>query len=829
MRSALTGLLFVSGLSALVVQTVWVRALGLIVGVEVQATSVVLCSFFAGLALGGSWLGARVDRSPRPLRFYAALELASGVLGVAATLALSASASWFVTLRAALGPLAWLPWLLGMMVPATLMGATLPALLRVARPSQAKLGSDAGLLYAANTAGAIAGVLATPFVFLPCFGVRGTAFAAGIANIAVAAIAWQLEVRVTADTKRPIEPQSTAATVTAEHSPAARQVLVLYAISGGVAFGLEILWTQAIVQFLSTRAYAFAIVLSTYLMGITLGSYSYRRVVDQPKRRWADFGLLIVGAGVTSMLGLVVLGPWLSSAQIALGKAVFSATDSRMAMMCARFALASATLLLVPTFCLGAAYPAAMRLAASASTVARDSGRLAALNTVGGIVGSLLAGFVLLPALGIVRSLCALGALLACVGLVAVVIGECSRRTRTLAIGFVATSLAGLLLVPGDKLARLLREERGGELVFYEEAASGSVAVIEQRAPGGPFRRLYIQGVSNTGDAMASLRYMRLQALLPLFAAPAAPQSALVIGLGTGITCGALATWDTLQRRVCVELSPAVLRAAPSFRGNFDVTRDPRFELRVADGRHALLAVNERYDVITLEPPPPAAAGVVNLYAREFYELSRSRLSEAGVLAQWWPLATQNDEDSRSLVQSMLQVFPHVSLFTTELHEMLLLGSVRPLRFDLERLSASFEAPLVKRALTEVGVASVDELLATYVTDRGGLEAYAAGAPPVTDDDPRIEYAPWVRSGELTRVLPKLLERAILPPLHQGGADWAARHEAKRQELYDFYLAGVSAMTGDRATWAEALHDVGPALRDNVYFDWFVHQGAHVP
>jgi len=120
-------------------------------------------------------------------------------------------------------------------------------------------------------------------------------------------------------------------------------------------------------------------------------------------------------------------------------------------------------------------------------------------------------------------------------------------------------------------------------------------------------------------------------------------------------------------------------------------------------------------------------------------------------------------------------------------------------------------------------------LLATYVTDRQGLEGYADHAPPVTDDDPRIEYAPWVRPGELTRVLPKLLERAILPPLDaEGAASAAAQIETKRQQLYDFYLAGVSAMTGDRETFARALRDVGPTLGDNAYFAWFVEQGANV-
>src|SRR5262249_36792342 len=159
-------------------------------------------------------------------------------------------------------------------------------------------------------------------------------------------------------------------------------------------------------------------------------------------------------------------------------------------------------------------------------------------------------------------------------------------------------------------------------------------------------------------------------------------------------------------------------------------------------------------------PPPPSAAGVVNLYSSDFYRLAASRLAPGGIFAQWWPLHAQNDEDSRSLVRSFLDVFPHASLWTTELHEMLLVGSLSTMTLDPERIRRRFGEPAVREALAEVGVASPAALLATWVTDRAGLERYAGGAPPVTDDRPRIEYAPWVRPGEVVRVLPELLELA---------------------------------------------------------------------
>ena len=171
---------------------------------------------------------------------------------------------------------------------------------------------------------------------------------------------------------------------------------------------------------------------------------------------------------------------------------------------------------------------------------------------------------------------------------------------------------------------------------------------------------------------------MRLQALLPLMIHRGEPRSALVIGLGTGITAGGLLCYPGLDRRVCAELLPAVVRAASQFSGNHGVTADPRMTLRLSDGRRELLRSSETYDLITLEPPPPSNAGVVNLYSRDFYVLAASRLNPDGLVAQWLPLATQTNADTRSLVRSFLDAFPQATLWTTELHEMLLVGSLAP-------------------------------------------------------------------------------------------------------------------------------------------------------
>ena len=360
-------------------------------------------------------------------------------------------------------------------------------------------------------------------------------------------------------------------------------------------------------------------------------------------------------------------------------------------------------------------------------------------------------------------------------------------------------------------------------MLFYEEDVAGTVAVLEQRAVGGSFRRLYIQGVSNSGDALPSLRYMRLQALLPLLIHRGEPRSVLVVGLGTGITAGALLAYPSLEMRVVSELLPGVVRATPLFAGNLGAGSDGRIQVRIGDGRHELLRRADRYDLITLEPPPPSAAGVVNLYSRDFYELCRSRLRPDGLMAQWWPLPTQNDEESRSLVRSFLDAFPHASVWTTELHEMLLVGSTSPIELDARRITDRFSR-LSPSVLAEVGLESPAALLGTWVAGRDGLESYAGGAPAVTDDRPRIENAAWVHRGEFQRVLPGVLGIATDIPV-AGDDLLRAEAEARRRELFAFYRASLLAYAGNRDAAAASLREALARDPDNPYYRWVATPG----
>ena len=569
--------------------------------------------------------------------------------------------------------------------------------------------------------------------------------------------------------------------------------------------------------------FAFAVVLATYLTGLAIGSAWWARHADRSRQPWGDFGLLITATGLIALLATVLAGPWLPALQLKAAELAFAMTHQEPVAMVARFAVAAICMVLLPTILLGAAFPAALRLTAGAASPGRDTGKVIALNTTGGIAGTLFTGFILVPALGLERSLAVLAVSAGLVGATAVLRGTGVRpgwRWATLACGAL-TVLAAVFISP-DHLALQLASAHGGKLLFHEASPGGTVAVIEQRSAQNRFRRLYIQGVSNSGDSLSSLRYMRLQALLPLMLHRAEPRSALVIGLGTGITAGGLLCYPGLDRRVCAELLPAVVRAASQFSGNHGVTADPRLTLRFSDGRRELLRNSESYDLITLEPPPPSTAGVVNLYSRDFYTLAATRLNPDGLVAQWLPVATQTGADTRSLVRSFLDVFPQATLWTTELHEMLLVGSLTPIELDAGRMAARFNQPEVSSALREVGIASPAALMATWVTDRAGLERYAGDAPPVTDDRPRIEYGSWVMPGEIGRSLPQIMALRTDPPLVGADAEFGAAVEHERTLLLSFYEAEIYAYQGDLGRWQKTMAWVLRRDPDNPYYCWFV-------
>lgn len=806
---------FLSGAAALTYQVIWIRMLGWFFGTTTLAVATTVAAFMAGLALG-SWLGGRwVERQSHLIRAYVGVEGMMGLAGLGLTLGLNhltgLSVWLYHNVPAPLLPLARFLLLFALlMVPTTLMGVTMPILARyvVSRPDEvARL---LGRLYALNTAGAVLGALATDFWLIPTLGVTATGLSAAGLNLAVAALAW---LGLARQDSAPLPPAES------DDRPPPLWLLVGFCGSGMAALALEVLWTRSLVFFMGCEVFVFSLILAVFLSGLALGASLARGWAGRVSDPSAALAL------VQSLLALLTLG---SLGAIAALKQVL-ATLIELApglhpwtQYVLKGAAACLVVMLPATLLMGATFPLFMRLGAEAGTVGRRVGLLYAWNTVGSAVGSLLAGFVLLPQLGLQRAILTVAALTLGLALMTALHG---RRSLPV-VGLTALALVFGFSLPSDTILARTYQAEFGPLAFFREAPEGTVAVATLRDfDRSEFRRLIVNGFSMTGTTFKSQRYMKLLGHLPSLLHPA-PRRSLVICLGTGMTLSALAAHPEYERIDCVDLSATVRQALPLFEyANQGVWKDPRVHIRIDDGRNYLLNTEARYDVITFEPPPPRNAGIVNLYSREYYQLCRQRLNPGGLVCQWLPVHQLRQADVKACIRAFTDVFPNTTLWTNFAYtDLCLLGSMEPLPLSPERLRER----LARTPLDAIGVEDAESLLSTYLHGPESLKAYTADTLPLTDDRPTLEYS--FLSGLDIDLDYLLARRESVRPLLSDPPDEARLKagEILQDSVHQYYILEIAGLVRgdlDQLRWqqdqmGDTIHRVAPSNLYGRYVLW---------
>lgn len=786
-------LVFLSGASGLLYESLWMRAFGVVFGNTTDAVATVLATFMGGLALGGVLVARRP--AARPLRAYARVELG---VGAAALLALPLLKA-LPRLAGLLGGHPGFGWVAGplgrglaavvIVLPATvLLGATVPLVVEFLTRSGRTLPVSFGRLYLLNTLGGALGVALGAFLLLPSFGVTATYLAAVLVNLVIGGLArrWSLETPTTA----PAAPE-TAGTL----SPL---VPALAVMSGAFAFGMEVVWTRSLVLVIGSSVYAFNLILLAVLLGIAGGTafYDRRPPRSDPVRA---LGLLFLLAGLLAAASAWVVGRLPGAYLAAMERLPVRFT----AVEVAGFGLCLLALLPV-TLVLGLTFPLLTHLVERVSAQ-RVSGLLYAWNTAGAIAGALGGDLVLIRDLGLQQSYVALAALPLVAG-AATLTWRRSRPARVLApLGAAAAAAlaiafwrpwdpiqmtSGVYLYgtawrerPDFSLGDLARERR---LLFYREGREAVVAVAERVDSGRRF--LSVNGKTDAGNGDEDVLTQKFLAHVPLLAHPD-PRRVLVIGWGSGATAASAALYP-VRSLTCVEIEPATFAAAPFFDDlNGRLLRDPRFRIVFADGRNRLLRPGPLDDVIISEPSNPWISGVSNLFTLEFYEAVLGRLAPGGVFGQWFHYYNLEPADVKVELATFARVFPEVSVWLVppagamggELTaDLLLVGSRRPVSLDWTRLRHAFADPALGADLRKTGaLRDAASLVAAWAMDRPGLETFThdparfpRGTPLNTDDYPWIEFrAP--RSNVLAPRVVALRARALYRSLALAGGDAA--------------------------------------------------------
>jgi spermidine synthase len=744
-------LFFVSGMCGLIYQVLWLRLLALVFGVTVYAASTVLASFMGGLALGSLVAGRLVDRAARPLLWYGVAEILVGLSALATPAALGAVERLYVALYPSLPhalPVLTLARFLFafavLIVPTTLMGATLPIVVKSSLLRGEGVGRRAGLLYGTNTAGAILGTLLAGFFLIGSLGVSASFLLAAGLNILVGLAAVAASPALEWGSAGPPERAQAAdagtdtAGASGGASPRARRlVLITFALSGFTSLALEVIWFRVLSLLLETNTYAFTVMLATVLCGIALGSYLAAPLL----RRGRDWvALLALLAGVEMAIGVAAA---LSLPLLALAGGITALFDPVLqgrheAGRALQILVASSLAIFPTTLLLGVAFPVGLHLWASGGTdlqerVGERVGRFYALNLLGAILGSAAGGFLLLPRLGSRGSILVLAAISLASG--PLLLTALPRARRAFALRAVAVGgllfLAAALAVPDPFALALSQRHPGEELLWRREGVQTTVSV--HRRPDGT-RVMYLDGHHQANDSAAMVSYHRLIGHLAMALHPD-PREALVIGLGGGATAGAVSRHAGARVDV-VELSRSVAEGAGWFRHvNHDVLGRPNVRLRVDDGRNYLLLTPKRYDVVTADIVVPRWAGANHLYAAEYYRLVRKALKDGGLMLQW--NGGESETEYKLILRTFLSVFPHATLWEGG---RLMVGTKEPLRLERAAFERKLRDPETRRALQGVKLGSFEALLSRYMAGPQEARRFAGAGPLLTDDKPRIEY-----------------------------------------------------------------------------------------
>ena len=759
---------FLSGAAGLVYEVIWMRMLGLVFGHTVFAVTTVLAAFMTGLALGAFLFGRAIDRLGRPLRIYALLEGGIGIACLLVPFLLAQAQTLYLMLYRLVG-FSFFALTCGqfvvvfliLLVPTTLMGASLPVVATFFVSRMEDLGRRVGDLYALNTFGAVAGAAAAGFFLVPTIGIRATTFLAASVNLAIAALTLMADrwPRRPHDVRTPPSTSTPASVrVQAQELPLHVTWLILAGIglSGAASMVYEVAWTRALSLVVGSSTYAFSAMLTTFLVGLALGSFLFARIWGKRPPDAALFGWLELAVGL-SALALVPTFERMPDLVLMIFKRL---SPSPTGALLTQFGI-SFGLMIVPTMLIGATFPCAVQICARGlPRVGRDIGKVYSVNTVGTIVGTLLAGFLLVPWLGAQASMTAAAGINVAVGAAALAASTPTRRFGRLAaaLPLVLLFIAGAVLVPrwnrqlmvggvsiyvqrftseADPAARFRDDAASRQLLYYREGINSTVAVERSERTTS----LKVGGkvdASNGADMTTQL----MLGHLPILLHPR-PERVLAIGLGSGVTVGALTRHPVVREIDVVELEPAVVEASDFFaEENRNALRDPRVRLVIGDARNFVLANTSQYDIVTSEPSNPWMAGVANLFSREFYQLVRRRLADDGIMVQWVHGYSLFPRELKMIVNTFRQVFPHSTLWRTMLGDYLLVGGATPLTVDYrlleERIAA---APAIREDMALLRLDAAPDLLTFFLLDEGDLARFALGASENTDDKPLLEFA----------------------------------------------------------------------------------------
>jgi len=739
---------FLSGVTGLLYEIVWVRIFGLIFGNTTLALSTVLAAFMMGLALGSAILGKLADRSSNHLRIYAGLEagVALSALLIPLLRPLVESLLAFIYPHITSYPtlflfLKFLVAFLVMLPAAFSMGGTLPIISRMVVREQSRVGFDIGTLYGVNTLGAMAGVLITGFVLIRVIGVSASIYLAVLTNLLIAACAYALSRISSPKEATPIHESLPDET---HVDGRIKTALVAIAISGCAALAYEVLWTRVLVFVLTNSVYATAVMLTTMLCGIGIGSYLGGRLADRSKNLFVIFGWIEIAIGCSALAAAIMLInlSWIHDRIFFIGP-----QTSWWSWNGIRF-LEAFLVMFLPSMFMGASFPIAGKIAVPRMQIIGSRlGLVYFFNTLGGVAGSILTSFVFISVLGTSATVTAMVLINILLG-VYLLLYEKRRLSPRFVLGFATAGVLLLILGVRTTPATLFtvaysHVEKDFPLIDYREGIEGTVTVHEQIKPFARTKRIDVDGLNVAGTSFMLKTLQTLQGHIPLLLHPD-PQSVLQIGFGTGQTSKCALRHPVADFHLA-EISKDVLELSDvHFQElNEGVIRHPKFTYSIVDGKNIVKYSGKRYDAVMNDGNYAVATSSASLFTKDHFENCRDKLKPGGLVSTWMTIDL-DPVDFAIVLKTFQSVFPYCALWMAPNcinKQIVLLGAVQPWQIDFQKLSQRFADPAIKKDFEAININSVYDFLDCFMLDHRGIEQISAPHPINTDDHPILEFS----------------------------------------------------------------------------------------
>ena len=755
-----------SGVAALIYQVTWFKHLSYFLGNSTYTQSLVLATYMGGLAIGAWWWGRKADKSAKSLRVFAFLEigialycffyypifevLKSCFIDYVSTNDLPSDGGYTLFVKLIISAA-------GILIPTILMGGTLPVLVKYFSARINQVGKNVAIFYFINSLGAVIGTLIAGFYLLQFFGLRNTTYIGAGMDLAIGAVCLLLSYKIDSSSEAKNEKKERKERFTLKKVQY-KTVLLIAGISGLSAMIYEIVWLRLLIPILSSSTYSFSVILAVFISGITIGSYIVYRIIDRIKNPYRFLGYCQMGIVITILLSMPFYERLPYYIWSAIGDPATSSASYSYYIFIQFFFVF--LLIIIPTIFMGMTLPIASRLCVTeVKNTGRVIGNVFAINTLGTVIGSLAAGLILIPLIGIKNTL----QFAVLLNLVLALIVLLTKKLVSQKMKIAVLSILGvsILIYFGNtrqdswaysimlsdvprKINRIkppnsyadfysLAEDHD-KIHYYQEGVNGTIVVAQKN------KETYLF-TNGKGDAnsISDLSSQISLGLTPIILHPS-PDSVFVIGYGAGTTIGHVMLHSRVKYGEVAEISDEVIDASKYFNDiNGEPLRNKNLRVIRDDGLSALLVSPRKYDVIISQPSNPWSAGMGSLFTQEFFQTCKDKLHKGGYVAQWFNLYEMDDKSLKLILRTALSEFKHVTLWHISNSDILILCSENEINRDLKQIEKNYLSS--EQELKKIDIHAFPAFLSQQLTsDRERIVHYAGDGPLNTEDLPLLEH-----------------------------------------------------------------------------------------